>query len=271
MYLLCCYAEFNCIIEYCEKSVDDIEQFKKEFGVYYVCDDIEKSDVDILKSDVTIKLMKKAKANSNEKFEESTRVRIHSSHSRNIKYLLDGSIHTQKDALQHALLKEYNDKAEYFIEGSNTIVNVSVKNSYMEIIGDDIYNDLVYIYESLLGAFVETIGGIALHAASCSLNEKGIIICGESGAGKTTLLFDLINKLNAKFHSNDRLIVFNDPKKDKLTSYSIPIPVNVPIKTMRAMDKWKDRDVVKKAEDNTKIRFKVNEIPILFSNNGSCQ
>jgi len=119
-----------------------------------------------------------------------------------------------------------------------------------------------FVYATLVNSFAEYKGGIALHAASCSINDKGIIICGESGSGKTTLLFDLVFKFGAKFHSNDRLIIFNDLDNSKLFSYGIPIPVNVPIKTMRNLDNWKNVDVVKSAESSAKIRFKVNEIPL---------
>ena len=66
------------------------------------------------------------------------------------------------------------------------------------------------------------------------------------------------------FHSNDRVAVFNE---DGYVAYSIPIPVNMPINMMRTLDKWKDVELVKNAEDNSKIRFLVKDFDKLFEGN----
>lgn len=263
MYFMCSYAGFRCLIEACEEAINDIKRFKDEYGSYYQFEYLTVSNADY---DISIKVIKQSNSISKNAYENFNKIRIHSSHSKNIKYLLDGSIHTQKKAEQYAFVNDCDDIVDFFLEGSYTLVKVNKKERHIDIIGDNVYNDLVYVYESLFNSFVEYKGGIALHAASCSINGKGIIVCGESGSGKTTLLFDLIFKFGAKFHSNDRLVVFNDLNNSKLLSYGVPIPVNVPIKTMRNLDDWKNVDVVKNAEPDTKIRFKVNEIPLLFSN-----
>jgi hypothetical protein len=265
MFFICSYAGFRCLIEVSEEAMNDIMRFKNDFANYYLLEKLQEIIPGKKNYDVSIKILKKSNNILSTTFTD--RIKIHSSHSKNIKYLLDGSIHTQRDAERYAFVNDHSETFEYLIDGSNTLIKVNKKEKHIDIIGDNIYHDLVYIYETLFNSFVESKGSIALHAASCSLNDKGIVICGESGSGKTTLLFDLIFKFGAKFHSNDRLIVLNDDiYNSKLFSYSVPIPVNVPIRTMRNLEAWKNAEVVKKAETDTKIRFKVSELPLLFSN-----
>jgi hypothetical protein len=187
---------------------------------------------------------------------------IHNSHSANIKYLLDGSIHTQKNAEKYAKTYQYNEhKKIVFVKDSQSVILID--GTKIEIHGENIYADFVYVFETLLNTYMESIGGIALHAASCSVNDQAIVVCGKSGSGKTSLLFDLIYEKGALFHSNDRIIIYKNDAN--IFICGIPIPVNVPIKTMKKNSHWTNNEIVSQAEENSKIRFNVNEISKLFN------
>lgn len=177
------------------------------------------------------------------------------------KVLLDGSSYTQKEASVFAQKGKDSEGILYYYFKEGNVVQAYLGQKKVRLIGENLYDMLVYIYESLLNNYIESMGGILLHAASCSLNGKGYILCGKSGAGKTILLFDLI-KVGARFYSNDRLVVFE--KDGKIESYSIPIPANVPLRTMKNLEGWKDSKVVIEAEENCKIRFKIGELDKQF-------
>jgi energy-coupling factor transporter ATP-binding protein EcfA2 len=53
-------------------------------------------------------------------------------------------------------------------------------------------------------------GDYILHAASVKLNHEGVIIAGPKGAGKTTLLVHLLGAENARYVTNDRLLVYTE-------------------------------------------------------------
>jgi len=257
MYCICSYSKFNCKISYQIDTKYLLDNFINDFGIYY---NFIFSQPIPYSVEINLHNSNKEIDFKNEFLDGEYKL-IHSSHSKNKKYLLDGKIHTQKDANKYAMFIEIGDKRIYNIKESNSLI---VINGYrIDIYGENIYDDFIYIFETLLNTYFESIGGIALHAASCTLNGSGIIICGKSGAGKTSLLFDLINKKKALFHSNDRVIVYEE---NSLLACGIPIPVNVPLKAMKTFSRWSENEIVKYAENDSKIRFKVNEIPLLFDN-----
>lgn len=250
---LCCYAKFKCGIIAEDNFIEIIDRFKSEFGLYYDICDIN----NVNGCDARIYLVDEAFENDL----KSEEVRIHSSHSRNKKYLLTGKIYTQDDANIFAYHKQENQKVYYQIVNTNIKIfaDTEQKNVYMS--GDNIYDIFSYVFETLLSINIEYNGGIQFHAACCEFNGNGYIITGKSGSGKTSLLFDIL-KNGGYFHSNDRVAVFKEG--EKYVAYSIPIPVNVPIKMMNTMEEWKSNDVVCNAKPGTKIRFLVNELPILL-------
>lgn len=195
---------------------------------------------------------------------ESEEECIHSSHSKNKKYLLNGEIYTQKDASLFACKKTDDKKIYYYIKKTNTKISVDLVEKRVTISGSNLYNMLVYVYETLLSINIEHNEGIQLHGACCRWNEKGYLIAGKSGSGKTTLLFNML-KRGGYFHSNDRVAVFKEDSG--YVAYSIPIPVNMPINMMRSLDKWKNINLIKKAENNSKIRFLVKDFEMLFEGN----
>lgn len=251
---ICEYAGFTSLIKVDEKNDILIQRLKKELAFYYSI--YEYSDEVKYDSEIEVIDGKCEVADI-----DTEEVCIHSSHSRNKKILLDGSSYTQEEASIFAQKGTDNKGVIYYYLKDGTVVEADLYKKKVRLIGKNLYDMLVYIYETLLNNYVESMGGILLHAASCSLNGKGYILCGKSGAGKTTLLFDLI-KAGARFHSNDRLVIFE--KNEKIESYSIPIPVNVPLRTMKNLDGWKDIDVVINAEEDCKIRFKIGELDKLF-------
>lgn len=253
---MCNYVKFKCYIVLENEYENLIKKLDKEFGYYYQIKEVKMQE----DCDVEIHVVD----NAYDGEIDSEEICIHSSHSKNVKYLLDGSKYTQEDANIYANLKKTEEALYYFIKKTRTKVKADMKNNIINISGGDLYNMLVYVYETLLNLNIEYNGGILLHAACSKWNDKGYIITGKSGGGKTTLLFNIL-KNGGKFHSNDRVALFLEGSK--IMAYSIPIPVNVPIKMMRTLKKWKDTALVKKVEDNTKIRFMVEELDKLFEEN----
>lgn len=252
-YYLCSYAKFICGIVIDEKYEGVIEEFSNEYLFYY---DLKESR-HMEECDATIHLVENA-------FEgdiKSDEICIHSSHSKNKKYLLDGSFYMQKDASIFANIKKNGEKIYYYIEKSNIKIYVDLRKKEVFISGEKIYGIFQYVFETLLSISIEHNHGIQIHAACCEWKGKGYIITGKSGGGKTTLLFNMI-KEGAKFHSNDRVAIFKET--EGYVAYSIPIPVNVPINTLRTLGDWKNEKVVKSAENDTKIRFLVKDLEKLF-------
>lgn len=250
------YAGCHCCIGYETQFKNVVDRFTKDFSFYYQTDGIDQG----ANIDATICLVE----NAYEKEIDSEEECIHSSHSKNRKYLLNGDSYTQKDASLYACKKKEGDKLYYYIRKTNTKVLADLSQKVIKLSGTDLYNMLVYVFETILSITIEHNGGIQLHGACCTYKGKGFIITGKSGGGKTTLMFNLLKKGGA-FHSNDRVAVFRE--NEKYVAYSIPIPVNVPINMMRTLDKWKDTELVKNAEDNSKIRFLVHEFDKLFEGN----
>ncbi len=252
-YYTCGYAGFNCGIGAMKGKENIINHMAEEFGFYY---EIETVDA-ISTCDARIYIVNEAY----EKDINGEMVCIHSSHSKNTKLLLDGSQWTQNDANIFAKMKKENNYIYYFIQKNNIKILVEMDNKTVYISGEKLYFIFIYIYETLLSIYMEHSGGILFHAACCQWKRKGYLITGKSGAGKTTLMFNIIEN-GGVFHSNDRVAVFKDG--GDIIAYSIPIPVNVPIKKMRELEAWKDRKIVKDAFDNTKVRFLVSELDQLF-------
>lgn len=252
----CAYAGFCCGINYEELYENIMSRFREEFAFYYqfaICKYDVKCDADIFLVE-----------NAYEGIIESEEECIHSSHSKNKKYLLNGDSYVQKDASIYACKKTQNAVIYYYIKKTNTKILVDIKKRKVLISGGDLYNILVYTYESLLSINIEHRGGIQLHGGCCIWNDKGYLITGKSGGGKTTLMFNMLKK-GGRFHSNDRVAVFRE--KGKYIAYSIPIPVNIPINTMRSLSKWKNTDIVMNAEDDSKIRFLVKDLDLLLEGN----
>ncbi len=250
------YSNFKCnLVSHSKKYNDIIMEFYKKFDNYYcfefgvensnlfticLCDDIDKNIFNDMDCDIEL---------------------IHNSHSKNKKILLKGLIYRQEDAIKHAA-KISKGKIKFF-KVLETDTYIKLEDKRLVMCGNNIYDDLVYVFETLLNTYLEKKGNIALHAASCLVNGEGVVICGKSGSGKTTLLFDLIKNNNAIFQANDRVSLYKDIN-DSYYICGIPIPVNVPQKTMRELEKWKDTDIVKNADSHDKIRFSVDEISLLF-------
>lgn len=250
------YSSFKCnLISSCPKYDDIIMEFYKNFNNYYYFD-FGMEDKNIF----TIYLCDYVDKDIFNHIGYDT-VLIHNSHSKNKKILLNGTIYMQQDALKY-VDKISKSNADYFrVLKTNTYIKLTEKNLVM--CGNNIYGDLVYVFETLLNTFFEETGRVSLHAASCLVNDEGVIICGCSGSGKTTLLFDLIKNSNAIFQANDRVSIYKGID-NSLYVCGIPIPVNVPRKTMIDLEKWKDTEIVKKSVPGDKIRFSVEEIPLIF-------
>lgn len=73
--------------------------------------------------------------------------------------------------------------------------------------------------------------GLFLHAAALAIDEKGIVIAGETNAGKTTMLINLLQEqdtkyiANAKYISNDRVLILDKISPPLLYSMSTIISI----------------------------------------------
>lgn len=249
------YSKFECnLISTTPKYDEIVKKFHENFSNYYSFNFDEESE-----NNFTIYLCDHV---DKDIFNSTclNRILIHNSHSKNDKILLNGLVYKQKNALKHVYKISQNNIDFFNIIETGTYIKLTEKKLLM--CGENIYEDLVYVFETLLNTFLEAFGNISLHAASCLINNEGVIICGSSGSGKTTLLFDLIKNCNAIFQANDRVSIYKE--NNELYICGIPIPVNVPHKTMTSMDNWCDTELVKNSKSNNKIRFSVKEIPLLF-------
>lgn len=255
-YYSCEYANFLCGIGVEKGKEYLIQQLKTEFAFYYNIYEIN----EIFSCRARIYIVDEAFTGIIEKNEEC----IHSSHSKNDKILIDGTLYTQQDARIYACVKKEEDRIYYYIKKTKTKILVNIQEKTIFISGGNLYNMLVYVYETLLSISIENQKGIHLHGACVQWNNKGYIITGKSGGGKTTMLFNAL-KCGGKFHSNDRVAIFLEGEKVK--AYSIPIPVNVSVNMMRTLEEWKNTELVKNAQENTKIRFSVAQLDRIFQNN----
>lgn len=255
-YYICEYAHFKCGIKLIDSYDYLIKKLCNEYGCYYNIQEVN----DLTSCDAIINI-------TNNAYEEELvgeEVCIHSSHSKNIKYLIDGSKYTQTDANIFAITKKADNNIYYYITSTRTKIKAELSSHQVWLSGDNIYNILIYIYETLLNINIEHNGGVLLHAACCQWNNIGYIITGKSGSGKTTMMFDML-KHGGLFHSNDRVALFHE--NNSIIAYSIPIPVNVPLKTMQTLSFWNDNEIIMKAEPDSKIRFLVPQLTDLFNGN----
>lgn len=80
---------------------------------------------------------------------------------------------------------------------------------------EDCWQNIRRTIRSVFTNAVESMGGIQLHAAGVSLNQKGIVILGKSGAGKTSLMTGLVlaSKGDYEIISNDRINFWGSNKE----------------------------------------------------------
>lgn len=256
---VCKYAGFKCglILENVDKKL--IADFIKEFNFYYEFEDYDDKETEC---DAYIYVVDEAFDGTI----ESEEICIHSSHSENRKYLLDGSSYAKEDANIYANVKREENVIYYYISKLDVKVraDLEVRCIYISGSNGELYNMFSYVFETLLSISIEHSGGIQLHAACCQWKGKGYIITGHSGSGKTTLMFNML-KSGGVFHSNDRVAIFKE--NENYIAYSIPIPVNVPVSMMRTLKNWKELKLIKEVEENSKIRFLVKNLRLLFLNN----
>lgn len=118
----------------------------------------------------------------------------------------------------------YNEKKNYFI--------VRRQNSFY-ILYDYVCKKRsslsLYVIRELIYRECENSGSICLHAASCRIENKGIILVGAPGAGKTGLLLALVEENNAIFISNDRILIDHN-----LRLTSIPMPIRISVESIKS-------------------------------------
>lgn len=86
---------------------------------------------------------------------------------------------------------------------------------------------------------METLGGLAFHAASASVHGRSVLIVGAAGAGKTTVLLWLLARCGAHFICNDRPLLFSSDGHAFKIVYT-PLPVRVTPATCAAIPELQD-------------------------------
>ena len=84
-------------------------------------------------------------------------------------------------------------------------------------------NEIFYVYllEPFLMYKLTQKGILLIHAASLTINGRGIIISAETGIGKTSTLLSLLLSDGSEYYADDQSIVKGD------TLYSYPMPIGI--------------------------------------------
>lgn len=82
-------------------------------------------------------------------------------------------------------------------------------------------------------------GGHFIHSAALSYRGEGIMIAGPKNAGKTSLLIYLLQKLSAKFISNDRVLVSHNGATPFI--YGMPTVITVSEKSLQMFPRLKNK------------------------------
>ena len=174
---------------------------------------------------------------------------------------------------------------EYYEKYDN--VFVSSKNRYL-IYKDDHYiniickeylkrPELIYIIRELYVRLQENEGKLFMHGNGIKLDDKGLLLLGNSGSGKTTFMFKLFenNPNGFKYLSNDRMFI-----EDTNVMEYFPIPLILANGTARTIkpiyDYLKDKDqlydstftkeMLLNGKDTEKFELFKNYIPNIFPN-----
>ncbi len=175
-------------------------------------------------------------------------------------------------------------KGAYFYDyGKIRVFFCEQEPYYVCTIEDKIYvilcdytKNLNRLYFRLMLEFIlrakELMGYHLIHAASVSIDNKGLLICGEKGAGKTTLMSHLLNSGKANFIANDK--VFLSP--DLSTLEYFPIVARIGEGTLRKFAKYdlqnnyhriseEEKKIEKENLGNDKWNFTPVEMAKIFS------
>lgn len=90
--------------------------------------------------------------------------------------------------------------------------------------GDPLFSKEIFfvlLLEPFLTYKLSQKGILMLHSSALTINDKGIVISGETGAGKTTMLLNLLNQSNTEYFADDQSIVKGS------TLYSYPMPIGL--------------------------------------------
>ena len=142
-------------------------------------------------------------------------------------------------------LSDNNNQEYVVIKKKNNIFIISKQNDKAQY--------LLYVIREIIRIISENNKSIMFHAACIEIREKDILIIGDSGSGKTTLLFQLLNKSNSTFISNDRTLI-----DINLKPLSFPIKIRVSLETIKniyALEKYIELENITKILDGKTILY----------------
>ena len=124
-----------------------------------------------------------------------------------------------------SFMNEYYDKYdEIFVSSEERYLIRKTNNTNFEIVCKQNYKrpELIYIIREIYVRLEENKQSIFIHGNGINIDNKGLIIAGNSGSGKTTFMLKLFEaeKDDFSYLSNDRVFITNENKVDYF-----PIPL----------------------------------------------
>lgn len=150
-----------------------------------------------------------------------------------IHYINDNSIYNEmfknlnydKKETISSFENEYYDKYnDIFVSSKNRYLIKNINNANFNIVCKENLKrpELIYIIREIYVRLQENKNALFLHANGININNKGLMLCGNSGSGKTTFMLKLFEAEKNEFNylSNDRIFLKPD---NKIEYFPIPI------------------------------------------------
>ncbi|MFL1671564.1 hypothetical protein QJQ58_00780 [Paenibacillus dendritiformis] len=130
---------------------------------------------------------------------------------------------------ESAKVYEHEDHEYYVYQNTQHLIEKKKDSNDITIIPNPNAQDKEYLAMRIIRNFVEyhwvNNNFLNLHAATVTVRNKGIILCGNGGAGKTSTMLSLLKYESAKYISNDRS--FFTYRNNKILIKGTPYSINV--------------------------------------------
>lgn len=157
--------------------------------------------------------------------------------------------YTDDTSGEHLILAEY---------GEYTILAIESKYEFMI---------LARFIREIAFRYLEDEQYVSFHSSSVLIGTDGYLIIGDSGSGKSTMALTLCKYFNARYISNDRIMIRLKEGKLQAIPYGMPIKINFgTLKTLGAGEEYEEWDnmipmVSKESFYEYKGEHKLNLLP----------